>query len=158
MLKYLVISIFILPLNTSGQNNYLGEWYDYWGSSFNIKSDSTFKFTWRFDLIENWSKGVWVIKNDTIYFRIVPVYDTIKYSSGYSLVLATDEEPRVIIPKIIVEMSSRTQDSSEMPVKLYYHKDRLYTVDKNGKPVKKKVKAWNGRWPPWYVRPGKIFK
>jgi len=147
-----------LPLKTIAQNNYLGEWNDYWGSSFNIKSDSTFEFSWHFDLFERWSNGVWIIKNDTIYFRVVPVYDTLKYSSGYSLVLSEDEKPKVFIPKILVTENARKQDSTDMPTKLFYQKDKLYTIGKNGKLIKKKTKKWKARFPFWYVRREKFYK
>ena len=154
----LVFFIFIFSLQVKAQNNYLGEWNDYWGGSLNIKSDSTFNFTWAFDLIVKWSNGVWFIKNDTIFFKVIPIYDTLKYSAGYSLVLSEDKNSQVLVPNLTVEFSSNSQDSSRMPTKLFFHRDRLYIIGNRGELIKKKVKGWVGKWHLWYLRKEKYYK
>ena len=50
-MKIVIVFLFLFTSSTvSGQNRYIGEWNDYFGDSFEIKSDSTFKFAWQFDL------------------------------------------------------------------------------------------------------------
>lgn len=141
-----------------GQNRYIGEWNDYFGDSFDIKSDSTFKFVWRFDLIGQWANGTWTINNDTIYFKFVPVYDTIKYSNSFALELSDDETPSVSVPTHIAKLSSGGQDTARMPKSLFYYDDKLFTLNKNGKLIKKKHRGWHGKWHLWYIPRNKYYK
>jgi hypothetical protein len=158
-MKIVIVLLFLLTsLIVSGQNRYIGEWNDYWGNSFEIKPDSTFKFAWHFDLIGQWANGSWTIKNDTIYFKFVPVYDTIKYSSSFALELSDDETSSVSVPTHIAQLSSGGQDTARMPRSLFYRDDKLFTINSKGKLIKNKEKGWYGKWHLWYIPRSKYYK
>jgi hypothetical protein len=76
-MKFYLILFILLFINIE-QKNIEGEYYNHFGSNLKINSDKTFLYTWSFDLASSWSKGKWEIKNDTIYFQIIPVYDTLR--------------------------------------------------------------------------------
>ena|SRR5450432_885491 len=158
-MKILFALLFLFTVSiVSGQNRYIGDWNDYWGNSFEIKPDSTFKFSWHFDLLVQWANGTWTIRNDTIYFKFVPVYDTIKYSSSFALELSDDETPSVSVPTNIAHLSSGSQDTARMPKKLFYQDEKLFIINTNGKLVKKKNIGWYGKWHLWYIPRSKFYK
>src|SRR4051812_48306654 len=120
-MKIVFVFLFLLTsLIVSGQNRYIGEWNDYWGNSFEIKADSTFKFAWHFDLNVQWANGSWTINNDTIYFKFIPVYDTVKHSNSFALELSDDETSSVSVPTQIAQLSTGGQDTTRMPKSLFY--------------------------------------
>jgi hypothetical protein len=158
-MKLVIVLLFLFTtFIVSGQNHYIGEWNDYWGNSIEIKADSTFKFKWRFDLILDWTNGTWTINNDTMYFKFVPVYDTLKYSNSYALELSDDEIPSVSLTSHIAEYTVGGQDTSKMPKKLFYRDDKLFTIKTNGKLIKRKDKGWYGKWHLWYIPRNKYYK
>jgi len=62
-----------------------------------INPDATFKYSWHFDLQGSWTKGTWRVNNDTVYFHMIPIYDTIRYKGRDnrmvdSLILSVDEK------------------------------------------------------------------
>jgi hypothetical protein len=70
--SFLFICFLFRSLISYGQTNInrlIGKYADYSGDKIELKGDSTFYYSWRFDLMSSWSKGKWSIKNDTIYFR-----------------------------------------------------------------------------------------
>ncbi|MCG9899329.1 MAG: hypothetical protein MH132_04960 [Hydrotalea sp.] len=82
----------------TAQNKLTGRYRDYFGNRIQLNSDSTFKYTWHFDMQSSWTKGIWWLKGDTIYFQMIPVYDTISKTNSNkittdSLVLSQDETP-----------------------------------------------------------------
>ena len=165
----------------TAQNKLTGRYRDYFGNRIQLNSDSTFKYTWHFDMQSSWTKGIWRLKGDTIYFQMIPIYDTIsKINSNQittdSLVLSQDETPERIflqtmtttsvninstektIPKIYHDnlgalLSSGGQNKRYYLEKLIVKNGRLYQII-NGKPHRKKVKGFwtNKKWPTWYFK------
>lgn len=91
------ILIFIfLYIQTSGQS--LGRKYrDFSGHSLEFNSDSTFRFDWRFDLINTWATGRWTTSGRTINLQFVNIYDTLlRTDKPDSLVLSIDENSNKI--------------------------------------------------------------
>src|SRR5690242_5602236 len=91
------VSLFILifPFQLFAQSKFSGHYHDYFGYQIDINPDFSFKYTCDFDLMSSWTTGTWRTNNDTIYFKMVPVYDTIKNAgvgNRDSLVLSMDEK------------------------------------------------------------------
>lgn len=159
-MKIFIFLIAILPFQLNGQSKYVGYWHDYFATGLKINSDSTFKYTWRFDMQGSWMKGVWKVYKDTIYFNWIPVYDTLKYFDSTrnikidSLILSLDENPELITKKLPDLLYSGNQNYHPTPEKLYYHDNRLYLIDEKGKLIKGRVKyIWaTKKNPQWFVR------
>src|SRR5436853_5380183 len=95
---FATLLFWVLELKTIGQHKVVGRYYNSYGGSIVIKSDSTFKYEFHFDSEASWTTGVWITNKDTIYFRMVPIFDTLKYISANgtsrdSLRLSLDENP-----------------------------------------------------------------
>jgi hypothetical protein len=164
-MKHSVFPAFLfMQLTAAAQSKHpklIGQYRDNFGSAIEIKADSTFHYSWAFDLSASWSQGTWSIKNDTIYFKMIPVYDTLRYKNNVgktvdSLVLAGDEHPKLItrMDNAIDMLSSGGQNRSQYPAKLFFRNERLYEIDQNGKLIKQKLRGFwsNTKWVPWYFK------
>jgi hypothetical protein len=142
----------------NAQPGVAGSYHDYFGGSLNINQDSTFKYSWDFDLLGSWTKGKWRVANDTVYFSMIPVYDTVRQylSNGEiidSLVLSVDEKSERITLDLNI-LNSGGQNVHPYPERLLYRRNRLYGIDIHGKLYKKWSRGfWSKKkWPPWFVR------
>jgi hypothetical protein len=160
-----VIAIFFFTIFynlTLAQKNIPGSYQDLFGNNIELNGDSIFKYTWIFDLASSWTIGKWTYSHDTIHFQIVPIMDTLRYYDKNlktqidTLVLSMDNKPEVIsmTDYTLTQITSGGQNIYKMPSKLYYRKDRLYNINKNGKLIIHKVKGiWtNKKYDPWYFK------
>lgn len=158
----ILTTIFLLTLSFGlfAQDKIVGHYRDYFGSRIQLNADSTFKYTWHFDLSGSWTKGTWSLKNDTVYFHMVPTYDTISYKNNDSisadkLILSADETSERLTPEQYANMglSSGGQNIRSSPDKLFSKRQKLFAI-KNGKLVKKKIKGiWTKKkWRPWFFK------
>ena len=158
----ILTTIFLLTLSFSlfAQDKIVGHYRDYFGSRIQINTDNTFKYTWHFDLSGSWTKGTWSLKNDTIYFHMIPTYDTISYknndgTSADKIILSVDETPERLTPDQFagLGLSSGGQNIQPYPEKLFFKRQKLYNI-KNGKLVKKKIKGFwtKKKWRPWFFK------
>jgi hypothetical protein len=147
----------LLCTSLHAQSIVAGHYEDHFGGSLNISPDSTFKYSWHFDLQGGWTKGRWRMTKDTVYFTMIPIYDTVSYvlkngEVADSLILSEDEIPERVTINLSV-LSSGGQNIQPYPTKLLYRKNRLYTIDKHGKPITKWRQGWSKKkWPPWFAR------
>ncbi len=77
-----VLSLFILLLwsvQLNAQKKYVGDYHTFFGNRIEIYGDSTFKYLFSLDTESSWTKGIWKVSKDTVYFTINPVYDTVVY-------------------------------------------------------------------------------
>jgi hypothetical protein len=161
-MKNLMTTILLfLSLSLFAQKNNVGRYRDHFGSRIGLNADSTFKYSWRFDLSYSWTKGTWSLKDDTVYFRMIPTYDTINYknndgTSADKLILSVDETPERLTSEQYAGMglSSGGQNIQGYPDKLFYKKGRLYKVYKGQLITKKQKGFWgtNKKWNPWYFK------
>jgi hypothetical protein len=163
-MKYVILLFFVVFYSTAiaqiNRSNFVGHYRDYFGNHIDINSDSTFKYSYFFDLMSSWTRGTWRKKNDTIYLKTILIYDTLKYKEGNgkfvdSLVLSKDEKPELITsPDITGMFSAGGQNRVLCPNKLFFDNNKLFCVDSNGKLIKKKVKGfWTAKkWDPWYFK------
>lgn len=162
-MKSLIILVFcFLAIVVKAQTNLFGHYKDKFGSQVTINSDSTFLYTWNFDLSSSWTKGTWMIYKDTLFFSMTPVYDTIKYFDKKinltkdSLVISDNEKSEVITTQndlIASLLLSGGQNRRGYPAKLYWKKERLYGFE-DGKILKRKIKGFrtNKMFVPWYYK------
>ena len=157
-----ITALFLLTqtLNLSAQDKIIGHYRDHFGNSIQLNADSTFKYQWNFDLASSWTKGTWSLKNDTVYFHMISIYDTLRRQKSNdmvtdTLILSTNEVSEHISPDQYPAMflSSGGQNRSTHPKKLLFKKNRLYNI-KNGELETKKQKSfWDGKkWNPWYFK------
>lgn len=182
MKAVIFILFFFTTLSLTAQKNLIGQYRNYSGERIQLYQDSTFKYTWHFHMMSSWTKGIWELKGDTVYLKMVPIYDTLKKTSPNNvttdiLVLSSDETPErlpdpattttavdiksapEIIPEIyqgdnnIATFSLGWQNNHYPPNKLLVKKGRLYLIV-NGKSLTKRVKSFgtNKKWPSWYFK------
>ena len=152
------LSILLLILINFKHGNVEGDYFNHFGSKLKINSDKTFLYTWNFDVASSWSKGMWKMKNDTIYFDVIPVYDTLRRTNlKDTLVLSIDQKPELISDMSIVFieiLSSGGQNRQKMSSKLYFDGEKLIEIKKNGKLNNRKSKAFweNRQYNTWFIK------
>jgi hypothetical protein len=160
-MKILILTfLFFLSINLSAQKSLTGRYRDYFGSRIELNTDSTFKYTWHFDLSGSWTKGTWTFKNDTVYFDMIPTYDTVSYknnngTSADKLILSVDETAERMMPEQYAGMGLSLGGQSIHPCsdKLFFKRQKLFAI-KDGKLVKKKVRGFwtKKKWRPWFFK------
>jgi hypothetical protein len=138
------------------QGKITGHYCDHFGSRIELNADSTFKYTWHIDLSGSWTKGKWTFKNDTVYFQMIPTYDSVSYknnngTSADKLILSVDEIAERMTPEQYAGMglSSGGQNVQKYPEKLFFKKGRLYKIYNRHLVVKKQKGVWtNKKWKP----------
>ena len=80
----ILIAIFFLTLSFKliAQDKIVGHYRNHFGRTIQLNADSTFEYTWHFDMEGSWTKGKWSINNETIYFHMIPVYDRVGYKNN----------------------------------------------------------------------------
>lgn len=162
-MKRLLFFIYLFSsFKLNAQSKYIGHYHDFFGSFVDINTDSTFEYTYHFDLSGSWTKGKWSVNNDTLYFKMIPVYDTLNYIDSFTkshivkLVLSGDEKSNTITydESAINGLSSDGQNYCSYPMELFYKDDKLFSIEKNGKLLKRKVKGfWSKeKFVPWFVK------
>jgi hypothetical protein len=130
--------LLLLSLTLFAQKNILGRYRDYFGGQIELKADSTFKYAWHFDLSYSWTKGIWFLNNDTIYFHMIPTYDTVNYKNNIGafvdkLILSVDETSERLneVQYAVLGLSSGGQNKQNFPEKLFFkRKDCIkFTMD-----------------------------
>jgi hypothetical protein len=109
------------------------------------------------------TKGTWTLTDDTVYFQMVPIYDTLSQTNvndiiSDTLILSTDRIPERFTQKEFAAMllSSGGQNRMAYPDKLLFRKGRLYKMQDGKLVLKKRRGFWSGKkgkkWVPWYFK------
>jgi len=150
MRSTLLILFFHLSFSSNAQVDAVGTYHNFFGSKLNLFSDSSYKYSYRFDLSSSWSIGEWRMIKDTLILINKPIYDTIRYIDTvfhiegidvYSvkaieeLILSQNEVSENITRNQALQtvLSGGGQNRYSHPNKLLYKKGRLYEVSENGK-------------------------
>ncbi|MFC5272018.1 hypothetical protein [Adhaeribacter terreus] len=157
MKLFLVIVFSMITFGMQAQDKIVGDYYNYFGSELKLKPDSTFEYKWRLEQSSSWTKGTWKAKSDTIFLKMVPVYDTVWVSAtAVRLYLSLNERGEKVAEK---EQSLRPgitegQNQHPIPEKLYLQGTRLYGIERNGSLQKTKVQGYRTerKFDPWYMR------
>jgi hypothetical protein len=161
----LLILFFLLtiPFNLFSQDKINGHYRDHFGSRIQINPDNTFKYTWAFDLSWSWTNGTWTLIDDTVFFKMIPTYDTIsiRQSNGTTidtLILSNDETPERLktnnyIGITLPPFAPWGQHYKPQPEKMIFKNGRLYGM-KNGRLTKKKQEGYwtKKKFRPWYFK------
>ena len=78
MVKYNIFFTlsFLLSLQASPQG-ISGKYFNYSGCKLDLLTDSSYSFSYHFDLSSSWSIGKWTISKDTLLLKNIPIYDTL---------------------------------------------------------------------------------
>ncbi|RYX84403.1 hypothetical protein EON73_03365 [bacterium] len=160
-MKLLTMTFLVtLPFNLFSQNKVAGSYRDYFGSKIRLNANKTFKYTWNFDMSASWTKGTWTCASDTVYFHIIPIYDTLSRKdingiASDTLILSTNEvsERFKQMQFAAMALTSGGQSSMAAPNKLLFRKDRLYKIQ-NGKLIVQKQKGFwtDKKFDPWFFK------
>jgi hypothetical protein len=119
-----------------------------------LKSDSTFKYEWTFDLASNWAVGRWSVSNNAIHLIFENVYDTlVRDGTPDTLVFSMDEKSDRINEQglIISIISSRQQGHGGVSNKLAMRGRKLYEIDDKGRIIRARQREfWTQRKRPTY--------
>ncbi len=132
-----------------------GEYYNYFGSTLKINTDSTFIYTWRFDLMSSWTIGKWELKDRVVNFEVTPIYDTLRIDGKKDTLVLSEDDISGLINSNLNILSSGGQNRIPMHFSRLFFKDhKLYMIDNKGKIIKDKVKGnWgNKRYHTWFVK------
>lgn len=149
-------------ITASGQRS-TEKYQNYFGYTLALNGDSTFRFDWRFDLIQDWATGQWTVSGRTINLTFIDVYDTLsRPDKPDSLVLSIDEKSNKITEEELAQtrLVSGGQDKDRFGDRFYLRGKRLFPTDKNGSPIKSRQrgiwpqKKWWGykTWPTFYKK------
>jgi len=162
-----VLSLFpflLFSIQLTAQKKYVGNYHTYFGNRIEIYHDSTFKYIFNLDTESSWTKGTWKVHSDTIYFKMIPIYDTVVYKDSAetlridSLVLSSDQTPERIssLESISGFLSSYGQNRHPFPDKLFFSNDKLFYIQ-GGKLVRQRMKGFwtTKKYVPWYIKESK---
>ena len=156
----MIVLLLTFSFNLFGQSEVAGHYRNHFFCEIQLNADSTFEYNWYHDLYGRWTKGTWILKGDTVYLYIVPMYDTLSItkSNGMAadtLILSQYSIPRRITPQQLAEVTlgSVAQNGTWLPDKLVFKENKLYEV-KNGKLVtdKRVVIKKGSESDPWYFK------
>ncbi len=162
-MKYtIVLFLMFSSFCISAQNKYIGCYNNYFAERIKINADSTFLYEWRFHTgIYSFTSGKWKVVRDTLFFKMIPSYDTIVYKKNGVLVKEeivlsdyNNGSGRKIDSSEYFQFSYHAQNSHRWPNKLFYRKEKLFEIKANGKLIRKKRSFLlrNKKYVPWYHR------
>jgi hypothetical protein len=154
---FLAIFFSLFACNLLAQDKFSGDYYNYFGSELKLKPDSTFEYKWRLEQASSWTNGTWKTKSDTIFLKMVPVYDSLWLSpTKVKLILSLNERSEKVSSEIqnLRPGVSEGQNLHPIPDKLYLQGSRLYGIERNGSLQKTKVQGYRTerKFDPWYMR------
>jgi hypothetical protein len=153
------IFFLLLPLVLFGQaKRFVGKYNNNFGEQMILNADNSFNYSWGVDTGHGWANGHWYTKNDTIYFKVVPIYDTVRVVGNKkdTLLLSQNNVPERIE---VTEEDFKYWDlynlfgqNSSIVSKLFYRDDKLFEIDEKGKLItQKKYFWWTSKYlDPWY--------
>jgi hypothetical protein len=132
----------IISFSVSGQG-LTGKYNAYNGHSLELKSDSTFRYEWRFDLASSWTVGQWRASNGIVYLNFKNVYDTLtREDKPDSLALSSDEKSnRINIEEFAIGQISgggQGRRIDRITDRLAIRGKRLYLMSKAGQVLRTK--------------------
>ena len=138
----------------------LGHYRNFDGCEIDLHADSTFYFSWHFDLMGSWTIGRWHLGHDTIILTAIPIYDTLTYrtengGTADSLVLSQDTIPVRRSPDPPDWLHAGGQNWHPCLARLLFRKGRLYYLNDKGRTKVRWQRRWGERrgtkYPDWFV-------
>jgi len=150
-----IFALIIIGFSVFGQD-LTGKYNAYYGHSLELKSDSTFRYEWRFDLANSWTVGQWKASNGIVYLSIKNVYDTlIREDKPDSLVLSSDEKSnRISIEEFAIGQISgggQGRRVDKITDRLAIRGKKLYLMSEGGQVLRTKESGiWDKKKRPTY--------
>ena len=150
-----ILLLTIVSFSVSGQG-LTGKYNAYYGHSLELKSDSTFKYEWRFDLASSWTVGQWKASNGIVYLNIKNVHDTLtREDKPDSLVLSSCKKSnRIYIEEFAVGQISgggQGRRVDRITDRLAIRGKRLYLMSEGGQVLRTKESGiWDKKKRPTY--------
>ncbi|MBN8650567.1 MAG: hypothetical protein J0L67_04030 [Cytophagales bacterium] len=139
-----------------------GKYNTYYGCRLELKTDSTFKHEWHFDLASSWAVGQWSISNGIVYLNFKNVFDTlVRENNSDSLVLSSDETSNRIgetefLGYLLSGGRQLLHSDNGLTNRLAIRRNRLYLFDPHGQ-LKRKKESTIGtkkKRPTYYFKSG----
>ncbi|GEO12151.1 hypothetical protein [Segetibacter aerophilus] len=155
-----LLLILTFTFNLFGQSKVVGHYWNHFFSEIQLNADSTFEYNWHLDLHGSWTKGTWRSRGDTIYFHVVPIYDTLSIiknngMSADSIILSKYSNPRRITPQQLTEVTLQSIEQNRIVLseKMVFKENKLYEI-KDGRLVTEKriVIKRGSESDPWYFK------
>jgi len=141
------------------QNKVSGTYSNAFGEKIIFYEDSTFKYTWNFDLMGSWTKGKWKVQDKKLLLEIIPIYDTLIYldanqSLVRSLTLSDNEKPEMISAHDhLIHILTSGGQNTYLPNNLFQIKGNRLIIIKNGRPEIQKVRSLTtDKYHTWFVK------
>lgn len=141
---FFILFLGLSSFSSENENKFVGDYSNTVENSvLYIRSNATFYFIYRHEMSTSWTKGTWANKADTVFFQMVPVYDTVEVSSPIrdSLVLSIDSIPSRTSLKHMHGYFGVKQNVRKAPEKLMLLNGDLYQILMNGLPDNKPKKG-----------------
>lgn len=166
-MRYYLPTLIFLIFSSSllhGQTNVSGNYHNYFGRKLILNSDSTYNYSYHFDLGSSWSYGKWIIKNDTVYLSNIVVYDTTSYQDTLKdgniaqkteVLLSSDDKPDSISQgETFINLIYGGQNRLPYPEKLFFKRNRIYDFKINGRLNHKRIQGFmtSKKYAPYYVK------
>jgi hypothetical protein len=157
-MKIWIISLLVTSsINLFAQDEVAGHYRNHFFSDIQLNANGTFEYNWYHHFYGSWTKGTWWLKGDTVYFHVVPMYDTqsIAKNNGIpedSLILSKYSNPRRITTQQLSEVTFQS-NQVKLPDKLVFNKKNLYEI-KDGRLVTERriVMTRGSEADPWYFK------
>ena len=156
---WMIAFLLTLSNNLLAQSKIAGHYRNHFFSDIQLKSDGTFEYNWYHHFYGSWTKGTWWSRGDTVYFHVVPMYDTLSIiengKSADSLILSKYSNPRRVTPQQLTEVTIQSieQNRIVLPDKMVFKENKLYEI-KDGRLVTEKriVNKRGSESDPWYFK------
>ena len=156
----IIAFLLTLSFNLFGQSKVVGHYRNHFFSEIQLNADSTFEYNYYLDLHGSWTKGTWSSKGDTIYFHIVPMYDTLSITkkngvTADTLILSKYSKPGRLTSKVLSEITARSIEQNRMvlPAKMVFRKKKLYKIKDGRLVIEKRIVIKRGsESDPWYFK------
>lgn len=138
-----------------------GHYENFDGCTIDIYLNSTFYFSWHFDMMGSWTKGSCSFDKDTIILTMIPIYDTVTYTtnnnrSADSLILSLDTIAERRSPEPSNVLYAGGQNRHPCPTRLLFRKNRLYYLNEDSQVEVRWERPFGSRrgkkYPNWFVR------
>jgi hypothetical protein len=147
----LIVFLTFIIVTSCSPTRILGIYSDRFSEKIELKADSTFIHSYRFDLGSSWTTGKWKMKNDTIYLKTKLIMDTLQIRNSEnkiirdSLVISGNQKAERVESNdlIALVLSSGGQNKVKPPEKLFVRGNKLYLINESGKLDLRKLKAFS---------------
>ena len=166
MRQFLIFLLLLSTKSSYSQNNFTGNYQDYFESQLEINQDLTFKYSWNVDSSNGSTIGTWNIIEDTIILHADSFFDNLNIKKNYQVVIVDSVMlAGNVITKLVVLADSTTLLKEVIipqycPEKVYLCDNKLFRISFTEKLVDQIKKGiYSGRnYPTWFILKSSLYK